>query len=144
LGLRADPLEAGFEDREDAEPRLDDPEEGREDDPEDDPEEMEPEPVLAALRLSPALFAAGSAEAGAGFASSDLAGLVSSDLGEDSSRSAPARLRLFSLSDLKSVSYHPPPFKRKTGAETSFFSAFFPQEGHFSSGGSEIFCMTSV
>src|SRR6185437_14590225 len=82
-----------------------------------------------------ALFPAGASPDGAGLESPLL---VSSDLAAGSSRSA--MLRLLSLSDLKSVSYQPPPFRRNTGAETSFFSAFFPQEGHFSSGGSEIFC----
>src|SRR4051812_1756807 len=38
-----------------------------------------------------------------------------------SSLSAPARLRLFSLSDLKSVSYQPDPLSRNTGADISFF-----------------------
>ncbi len=42
-----------------------------------------------------------------------------------------ARLRLFSLSPLKSVSYQPPPLRRNTGADTSFFIVFLPQEGHF-------------
>ena len=37
-----------------------------------------------------------------------------------SSLSAPARLRLFSLSRLKSVSYQPEPFSRNTGADMSF------------------------
>src|SRR6185369_14338301 len=55
-----------------------------------------------------------------------------------------ARLRLFSLSPLKSVSYQPPPFRRKTGADTSFFMVFLPQEGHFLSGASETFCSSSV
>ena len=40
------------------------------------------------------------------------------------------RLRLSSLSDLKSVSYQPPPLRRNTGADTSFFSCRFLQLGH--------------
>ena len=60
------------------------------------------------------------------------------------SASAPARLRLRSWSDLKSVSYQPLPFKRNTGAEMSFTSVMRPQEGHFFSGASVIFCITSV
>ena len=63
---------------------------------------------------------------------------------EDSSLSEPARLRLFSLSPLKSVSYQPPPLRRKFGAETSFFRASLPHEGHLISGVSLIFCITSV
>src|SRR3954470_10832887 len=62
----------------------------------------------------------------------------------DSSFSAPARLRLLSLSLLKSVSYQPLPLRRKTGAEMSFCMVFLPQDGHFSSGGSVIFCINSV
>ncbi len=57
---------------------------------------------------------------------------------------SPARLRLDSLSDLKSVSYQPPPLRRNTGAEISFFMLGLPQDGHFFSGASLIFCMTSV
>ena len=45
--------------------------------------------------------------------------------------SAPARLRLRSWSDLKSVSYQPEPLSRNTGAEISFCSVLLPQEGHF-------------
>ena len=60
-----------------------------------------------------------------------------------SSLSAPARLRLFSLSDLKSVSYQPEPLSRNTGADMSFLSPFLPQFGHFLSGFSLIFCSTS-
>src|SRR5207253_2512131 len=62
---------------------------------------------------------------------------------DDSSLSAPARLRLFSLSPLKSVSYQPPPLRRKFGAEISFFMVFLPHDGHFVMGGSVIFCITS-
>jgi hypothetical protein len=72
---------------------------------------------------------------------SELAAAVS--VFDDSSLSAPARLRLFSLSPLKSVSYQPPPFRRKFGAETSFFRAFLPHDGHFVRGASVIFCITS-
>jgi hypothetical protein len=86
---------------------------------------------------------AGFGDSAAGFVSEAL-GFESSEEDElDSSLSGPARFRLFSLSDLKSVSYHPPPFKRKFGAEISFFIVLLPQEGHFFSGSSEIFCMTS-
>src|SRR3982751_2433712 len=60
-----------------------------------------------------------------------------------SSLSAPARLRLFSLSDLKSVSYQPEPLRRNTGADISFLSPFLPQVGHLASGLSVIFCRTS-
>src|SRR5574338_1201871 len=52
----------------------------------------------------------------AGFAS------LASSAGLASASSLAARLRLPSWSDLKSVSYQPPPFRRKTGAETSFLS----------------------
>lgn len=71
--------------------------------------------------------------------------LLASAAGADGASSfSPTRLRLFSLSDLKSVSYQPEPLSRNTGAEISLTSAFAPQDGHFVSGGSEIFCMTSV
>src|SRR5688500_14778519 len=76
-----------------------------------------------------------------GFAASTLVSALASDLA--SSLSAPARLRLFSLSPLKSVSYQPEPFSRNTGADMSLRSPFFPQVGHFFSGLSLIFCSTS-
>src|SRR5688572_4283133 len=75
--------------------------------------------VLAALVSSELGFAASGLAASA-FAS----GLASSFFAPASSLSAPCRLRLFSLSDLKSVSYQPEPLRRKTGAEMSFFSPF--------------------
>ena len=51
---------------------------------------------------------------------------------------------IFFLSpDLKSVSYQPPPFNRKAAAETFFFKADSPQEGHSCKGSSLIFCSTS-
>src|SRR5262249_13723542 len=85
----------------------------------------------------------------AGFASlsalgSGLASLSGLASGFDSSLSAPTRLRLFSLSDLKSVSYQPAPFRRNTGAETSFLRRRLPHDGHLLSGASVIFCITSV
>ena len=60
-----------------------------------------------------------------------------------SSLSAPCRLRLFSLSDLKSVSYQPEPFRRNSGADMSLRKEFLPQLGHFFRGLSVIFCSTS-
>ena len=66
---------------------------------------------------------------------------MASDL--PSSLSAPCRLRLFSLSDLKSVSYQPEPLRRKSGADMSLRKEFLPQLGHFFSGLSVIFCSTS-
>lgn len=95
-----------------------------------------PDSVLGASALEASVFGAAS-----GFGEPEA--VDASDLDADSS-SAPARLRLFSLSPLKSVSYQPPPLRRKLGAETSFFSAFLPHDGHFVSGASEIFCITSV
>jgi hypothetical protein len=89
-----------------------------------------------------------SADLASDFASGDLVSdLESADLAsvlEALSSFSTARLRLVSLSDLKSVSYQPAPFNRNTGAETSFFIRFLPHEGHFFSGGSEIFCRSSV
>jgi hypothetical protein len=41
----------------------------------------------------------------------------------DDDSPAPARFRFFSLPPLKSVSYQPPPFRRKPAADTSFVSA---------------------
>src|SRR5579863_9488808 len=54
-----------------------------------------------------------------------------------------ARLRLLSLSPLKSVSYQPPPLRRNTGADIRRCSCDLPQWGHFFSGGSVIFCIAS-
>src|SRR5882724_1267374 len=82
--------------------------------------------------------------ASAGFASAGFAFSAVESEAVELSPSGPARLRLDSLSDLKSVSYQPPPFSLKTGADRSFFSFSFEQEGHFRRGGSLIFCMTSV
>src|SRR5690554_6123605 len=48
--------------------------------------------------------------------------------------SAPARLRFFSLSDLKSVSYHPPPLRRNEGADMSRFSDGFSHSGQSDKG----------
>src|SRR5688572_16140258 len=91
-----------------------------------------------------ASFLAASALAASGLASVLVSALVSvfaSTLA--SSFSGPARLRLFSLSDLKSVSYQPEPLRRKTGADISLRRPFLPQFGHFVSGASVIFCSTS-
>src|SRR5688500_11584672 len=106
--------------------------------------------LAAGLALGFALPFAAAGFAVAGFASLPLASFASvfasfgsSDLlGAASSRSA--KLRFFSSSDLKSVSYQPSPFKRKTGAETSFFSVCFLQLGHCFSGASLIFCRAST
>src|SRR6185503_10888600 len=76
-------------------------------------------------------------------ASAFASGLASGFTSGLASASAAARLRLFSLSDLKSVSYQPEPFSRNTGADMSFFSPFLPQVGHFFRGFSLIFCSTS-
>src|SRR5215831_2450573 len=94
------------------------------------------------------LFAAGLSAAGlaaSGLAASPVlvSGLASSFLAAGSSFSAPCRLRLFSLSDLKSVSYQPEPLRRNTGAEMSLRKPFFPQFGQVVSGLSEIFCSTA-
>src|SRR6185436_12229632 len=71
-------------------------------------------------------------------ASAGFSPLASSAGLASAASSAPARLRLPSWSDLKSVSYQPPPFRRNTGADTSFLSVCFLQLGHCFSGGSEI------
>src|SRR6185436_5104667 len=94
---------------------------------------------LVLPRVLPVLtgFAAGLSAAGlaaSAFGASVLASvfaasvLVSALL---SSLSAPCRLRLFSLSDLKSVSYQPEPFRRNSGADMSLRKEFLPQLGHF-------------
>src|SRR5688572_3121306 len=96
---------------------------------------------LAASGLAPSGLAA------SGFAVSVLgvSGLAVSALVSvlASSLSAPCRLRLFSLSDLKSVSYQPEPLRRNTGADISLRRPFLPQLGHLVSGLSVIFCSTS-
>jgi hypothetical protein len=50
---------------------------------------------------------------------------------------SPETLRL--LPDLKSVSYHPPPFNRNPAAETFLTSAFCSQSGHVCNGSSLTF-----
>src|ERR1044072_3852961 len=88
----------------------------------------------AGRRLLCALSALASA---AGFVSAGLLASFASaaaSLGASgllSASSPAARLRLPSWSDLKSVSYQPPPFRRNTGADTSFLSVCFLQLGHF-------------
>jgi len=56
---------------------------------------------------------------------------------------SPAILRWPSLSALKSVSYQPPPFSRKTGAEIRRRSVERPQAGHLRSGPALIFWSSS-
>jgi hypothetical protein len=53
------------------------------------------------------------------------------------------RLRLPSLSDLKSVSYQPLPASRNRGADMSRFKLCLPHSGHSRNGLSEIFCRAS-
>jgi hypothetical protein len=77
------------------------------------------------------------------FSGAALAFSPDSDLASPPVSLSPARLRLFSLSDLKSVSYQPPPLRRNTGAEISRFSLFLPQAGHLRSGLSVTFCSSS-
>ena len=57
---------------------------------------------------------------------------------------AAASATFFLLPDLKSVSYQPPPLRRKAAAETNFFMADLPHSSHFLSGLSLIFCKTSI
>ena len=45
--------------------------------------------------------------------------------------------------DLKSVSYQPPPFKRKPAADIFFFNPSAAHSGQITSGASLIFCKTS-
>jgi len=45
--------------------------------------------------------------------------------------------------DLKSVSYQPPPFKRKPAADIFFFNPSAAHSGQLTSGASLIFCKTS-
>src|SRR5690348_4641648 len=63
--------------------------------------------------------------------------------GFDPGSSRPARLRFFSLSDLKSVSYQPLPDSRKAGAVTCRRTRCLPQLGQVSGSGSESFCRRS-
>jgi hypothetical protein len=49
----------------------------------------------------------------------------------------------FFLPDLKSVSYQPPPFRRKPAAETFFTSEGFPHSGQSVSASSLTFCRVS-
>jgi hypothetical protein len=103
-----------------------------------DAESPPPESALALSDLAPSDFEASALDVESAFVEDD----EDSNLGGASS--PPARLRLFSLSPLKSVSYQPPPLRRKFGAETSFTSAFLPHDPHLVRGASEIFCITSV
>ena len=50
---------------------------------------------------------------------------------------------LFLPPDLKSVSYQPPPFKRKPAADIFFFNPSAAHSGQLTSGASLIFCKTS-
>src|SRR5690606_28146009 len=77
----------------------------------------------------------GLALASAGLASGfdSVAGLAAS----------PARLRFLSPSFLKSVSYQPPPARRKLGAVSWRLTAGAPQDGQASGSGSESFCRRS-
>src|SRR4030095_1703928 len=97
---------------------------------------------LAASGLAASLFAASGllSVLVSGFVSGLASGLASLFA---SSFSAPCRFRLFSLSDLKSVSYQPEPLSRNTGADMSLRRPFLPQRGHFFRGLSVIFCSTS-
>jgi hypothetical protein len=61
----------------------------------------------------------------------------------DSPLDVSTRLRFFSASPLKSVSYQPPPFNLNTGAEIKRRSVSFPHSGHLRSGESLIFCSAS-
>jgi hypothetical protein len=49
----------------------------------------------------------------------------------------------FFLPDLKSVSYQPPPFRRKPAADTFFTSAGLPHSGQSVSAASLTFCRVS-
>src|SRR3984957_17859710 len=101
--------------------------------------------LLSAALMSLALpSAALSAVFSTGFASAFTSFDSAPSFFFSGSGSFSARLRFCSLSDLKSVSYQPAPFRRNTGADTSFFSAFFPHNGHFFKGASDTFCMTSL
>jgi len=110
------------------------------------PDELPPDEPLSDEPLSALFASAGFASdfESAAFVSAAeplFAGLESDDV---SGSLSTARLRLFSLSPLKSGSYQPPPYRRNTGADTSFFIAFLPHEGHFFSGASVTFCSSSV
>ena len=55
-----------------------------------------------------------------------------------------AEVTFFLLPDLKSVSYQPPPLRRKPAAEIFFFRASAAHSGQVTSGGSLTFCRTSI
>src|SRR5690606_1401827 len=79
---------------------------------------------------------------GAGFVSGFFsAGLASAGLGSAGLAASPARLRLPSF--LKSVSYQPPPARRKLGAVTLRRTAGLPHSGQASGSGSDNFCRWS-
>jgi hypothetical protein len=56
----------------------------------------------------------------------------------------PPELELPLLEFLKSVSYQPPPFKRKPEAEINFFNLDSLQTGQSFMGSSDIFCISSI
>jgi len=56
----------------------------------------------------------------------------------------PPSWTFFWLPFLKSVSYQPPPLRRKPAAEISLRRCGSPQAGHSATGGSLIFCMISI
>ena len=62
----------------------------------------------------------------------------------DSAPEVSTRLRFFSASPLKSVSYQPPPLSRNTGADIKRRSASLPHSGHLRSGESPTFCSAST
>jgi len=55
----------------------------------------------------------------------------------------PSPARFFFFPDLKSVSYQPPPDKRKPAAEICFFMLALPHAGQSTKGESLSFCKTS-
>src|SRR3546814_1408317 len=103
--------------------------------------QVEASPLLVA---GAGLFSAAGDAASAFFGAAPLSSaLVAADLSALlSPPCSPARF--FLPPDLKSVSYQPPPLRRKPAAETCLISFGLPHSGQTVSGGSEILCRISL
>lgn len=73
----------------------------------------------------------------------DADDLESLDDAVDEPDAPSADVTFFLLPDLKSVSYQPPPLRRKPAADIFFFKASAAHSGQVTSGGSLTFCKTS-
>jgi len=100
--------------------------------------------TLVGASLTAESFAESLAESfGGSFAESFAESALEVDESLESPPDVSTRLRFFSPSPLKSVSYQPPPFKRNDGADMRRRSCDLPHSGHFRRAPSLIFCSAS-